>query len=174
MQAMKIPFRIPFAFHHFLAVGRIETVARACRIPLQLCVGLAGRCTDAWQFAWQSVRLSSCLLLPASSSCICPDGNTPHHAVILSCRIAAVSVASHCNRRNPRVLQSKVVKAENGSGAFKCTTQQSIVHSFSNLGKGTLMFAALLRSPRCFLQTASASCTSPEDDTPHHAMILFL
>ena len=152
------------------AVGCKETVARACRVPLGLCGGLAGRSADLRH----SGRLASCLLRPASSNCISPDDDTPHHALILSCRNAAGSVASHCNRRNQRVLQSKVVPAENGSDVFKCTTQEGVVHSFWNLGKSTLMFAALLCSPCCLLPTASASCTSPEDDTPHHAMTLSL
>ena len=41
---------------------------------------------------------------------------------------------------------------------------------FAALGRRERADQRQLCSAPCFLWTASASCTSPEDDTPHHAM----
>ena len=56
---------------------------------------------------------------------------------------AVVTIAG-LSHRNPRLLQSKVVPAENRRDIFKCTTQRCVIHSFRNLRKGPLMFLPYL------------------------------
>ena len=90
------------------AVGCKETAARACRVPLGLCGGRAGRCADLRQ----SGRLASCLLRPASSNCISPDDDTPHHALIFSCRNAAGSVASQGKSSHAKTLDQTPLSFE--------------------------------------------------------------
>ena len=91
-----------------IAVGCKETVARAFQVPLGLCGGRAGRCADLRQ----SGRLASCLLRPASSNCISPDDDTPHHALILSCRNAAGSVASQGKSSHAKTLDQTPLSFE--------------------------------------------------------------
>jgi hypothetical protein len=56
----------------------------------------------------------------------------------------AVVIIAGLSHRNPRLLRSKVVSAENRSDIFKCTTQRCFIHSFRNLRKGPLMFLPYL------------------------------
>ena len=82
-----------------------------------------------------SFQILMCIALKAYGLVKVTDFEVVCHAVV------TIAGQPHTN---PRLLQSKVVPAENRRDIFKYTTQHGVIHSFGSLRKGPFMFIPYL------------------------------